>query len=170
MTAVPAHHKEIARHLQERFAGRPEICVYRDDDGKRPVPIAQCGGKDERFYSMIGVYDTALGIPSGQFELAALGKLPWLPNALVSSVYWLRDRQMTEWPLVCEDVIRSNHKSKYRHMAYIPSKYSFLVSSGAHIQWLLGVPITDWEIGLDMVTAQSKIDAVYPEWLHGENS
>jgi hypothetical protein len=170
MNPVPAHHKEIARHLQERFVGRTEICVYRDDDGKRPVPIAQCGAKNERFYSTIGLCDTGLGIPPGQFEFATLGKLPWLPNALVSSVYWLRDRQVTEWPLVCEDVVRINYKSKYRHMAYIPSSYSFLVSSGAHVQWLLGVPITDSEIDLDMITAKSKVDAVYPEWLHGENS
>jgi hypothetical protein len=170
MKSVPTHHKEIARHLQERFSGRAQTYVYRDDNGKRPVPIAQYGERDERFYSTIGVCDATLGIPSGRFEFAAVGNLPWLPNTLVSSVYWLRDRHLAEWPLVCEDVIRNNVRSTYRHMAYVPSKHSFLVSSGETVRWLLGVPIKDSEIGLDIAMAMSKIDAVYPRWFNDDSA
>lgn len=170
MKPVPNHHKEIVRHLQERFSGSAQVFVYRDDNGKRPVPIAQYGDGSDRFYSTIGICDAALQIPLGRFEFAALGKLSWLPNALASSVYWLKDRRLAEWPLVCEDVVKTNVRSTYRHMAYVPSEHSFLVSSAGAVRWLLGVPIKDSEIGLDVDTVISKINAVYPKWLNDDNA
>lgn len=72
--------------------------VYRDDYGKRLVPVGEFGSVNNRFYSTIGICDRKLQIPPGRFELAAIGAEKWLPNALVTSLYWLKDRIVEEWP------------------------------------------------------------------------
>ena len=65
-----------------------------------------------------------LQLPTGNFELAAYGTNKWLPNAVVSSIYWLRERACSDWPLICEDVVKDNAKSSYRYMAYVPSPFT----------------------------------------------
>lgn len=165
MKQVPQHHKDIVRHLCTKFPPPAQVLVYRDNQNKCPIPIAHYGATGNRFYSTVGICDTPLRIPPGRFEFAACGKLVWLPNALVGSIYWLWDRREKEWPLVCEDVVKHNAKSTYRHMAYVPSEYSFLPSAKGAVRWLLGVPITDSEISLDFDAVTAKVVKAYPKWL-----
>ena len=106
----PKHHKEIAKFLAEKTDGQPSVHEYRDDNGRRPLPVG-CFGL---LYSTIGACDTPQNIPSGCFEFVAFGKSKWLPNAVVSSIYWLKGRTISEWPVVCEDAVKQNVKSKYR--------------------------------------------------------
>lgn len=162
---VPAHHKEFVTHLRALVPDHFRATSYRDDYGKRPVMIGEFGPASHRLYSTIGVCDQTLRIPPGRFELATIGKLSWLPNALVSSVYWLKDRSVDEWPMVCEDVVRCNSRSTYRHMAYVPSGHSHGVSSGAPVSWLLGLPISDADIGISFIEASERVAAVFPAWL-----
>ncbi len=163
--SLPQHHKELVSHIKTMVPGHISAANYRDDHGKRPVMICEFGPKISRFYTTIGVCDASLSLPPGRFELATIGKLPWLPNALVSSVYWLKKRKVDEWPLVCEDVVRPNSRSTYRHMAYIPASYCHEVTSGPPVSWLLGVPVTDLEIGLSFSEAVARVAAVFPAWL-----
>ena len=162
---LPNHHKEIARFLKEQISGQPKIHEYRDDNGHRPVDVGCFGGS---FFSTIGACDTTQNIPSGCFEFAASGNSKWLPNAIVSSIYWLKSRTFSQWPLVCEDAVKQNVKSKYRHMAYIPSPFTLALSSGQNLQWLLGVPVTDLEINLSAGAVEQKARKLYPQWLFNE--
>lgn len=164
---LPIHHKEIAKFLNDQIAGQPKVHEYRDDYDHRPIPVGCFGGS---FFSSIGVCDTNQDIPNGCYEFAASGKLEWLPNAIVSSIYWLKGRSFTQWPLVCEDVVKQNAKSTYRHMAYIPSPFKLGLSSGQSVQWLLGVPVTDSEIGLSSNAIEQKAKDLYPEWLFHESA
>ena len=50
-------------------------------------------------------------------------------------------------------------------MAYIPSVYSLKLSTEEEVQWLLGVPITDKEIGATSNEIAEKARSIYPEWL-----
>lgn len=163
----PNHHKEIAKFLAEQIDGQPSVHEYRDDNGNRPLPVGCFGG---RFYSTIGSCDTPQNIPPGCFEFAAFGKNQWLPNAIVSSIYWLKGRAIPEWPLVCEDAVKQNVKSKYRHMAFVPSPLKLPLSTGQSIQWLLGVPITDSEVGASKETIEQKVKDLYPGWLFNESA
>lgn len=162
----PNHHKEIAKFLAEQTKGQPSVHEYRDDNGKRPLPVG-CFGS---LYSTIGGCDTPQNIPSGCFEFAAFGKNKWLPNALVSSIYWFKGRTISAWPVVCEDAVKQNVKSKYRHMAFVPSPFKLELSTGEGIQWLLGVPITDAEICSSKETIENKAKDLYPEWLFDETA
>ncbi|MBK6907587.1 MAG: hypothetical protein IPH08_11120 [Rhodocyclaceae bacterium] len=110
MRNPPEHHKAIVHHLRDRFSSRGKVFAYRDNNGKLPMLIAEFDCEAGRFYSTIGICDRKLPIPSGVHELAAIGKPPWLPNAVASSIYYLRGRSFDEWPLVCEDVVKSNAK------------------------------------------------------------
>ena len=111
MSDFPEHHKLIAKYLATKFGGAPKAHMYRDDFGNRPISIGAFGPATKRFYSTIGMCDECLRIPAGRFEFAALGKHQWLPNAVVTSVYWLRNRTFNSWPLVCEDAVKQNAKS-----------------------------------------------------------
>lgn len=162
--SVPQHHKDLAKHLRERLGDPGTVIIFRDNQGQRPVPIGHFGPAKLRFFSTIGICDSSLHIPKGHYEFAAIGKFAWLPNAVASSVYWIKDRSVDEWPLVCEDVIKQNAKSTYRHMVYIPSQYRFQVPCGPSIEWLLGAPIKDSEIALDLNEASQKIRKLYPSW------
>ncbi len=163
--SIAAHHKEIAKHLRKQFGEPASVANYRDDYGQRSIAIGAFGPAKSRFYSTIGICDRSFGIPSGRFEFAAAGALDWLPNALASSVYWLDDRHVEEWPLVCEDVVMAKVKRTYRHMGYFPSIYQYAVPEGAPVQWLLGVPLKDSEVGLSAAGIMRKIADVYPGWL-----
>ncbi len=162
---IPDHHKNLAKHLRERFAGPATVVVYRDNQGNRPIPIGEFGSGKDRFLSTIGVCDIALSIPGGRYEFAAMGKSAWLPNAIASSIYWLEDREIDGWPLVCEDVIRQNAVSTYRHMVYVPSGYACRLPAGPAVRWLLGAPIKDSEIALGFDEAAQKAGALFPSWL-----
>lgn len=165
MAPPPEHHKEIARYLAGTFDTKPKVLVYRDDWGNRPLPIGEFGLATNRFYSTIGICDSALRIPKGRFELAAIGEAKWLPNALATSLYWLNDRTVDAWPMVCEDSVKQNARSTYRHMAFVPSRYELSLSVGAPVSWLLGVPLRDSEIGIDFENLWQKALAIYPKWL-----
>lgn len=167
LLSVAAHHKAIAKHLHEQFGEPASVANYRDDYRQRPIAIGAFGPAKSRFFSTIGICDRSFKIPTGRFEFAAAGALDWLPNALASSVYWLDDRHIEEWPLVCEDVVKANVKSTYRHMGYFPSIYQFAVKEGAPVQWLLGVPLKDSEVGLNAAEIKKKVVDVYPGWLWG---
>lgn len=162
---VPAHYKELARYMRDFFGEPSSIAAYRDNNGKRRIDIGAFGASPKRFYSTIGVCDQKLGIPAGRFELAATGDHEWLPNALASSLYWLRDRTIESWPMVCEDTVRHNAKSTYRHMVFVPSVHSFPISSGDPVQWLLGIPIKDSEISIDLHTTRQKALKLFPEFM-----
>lgn len=170
MKPVPQHHKDIFRHLGAKFPPPADVFTYLNNQNKCPIPIAHYGATGNRFYSTIGVCDMTLPIPAGRFEFAAFGKLSWLPNALASSIYWLKGRRVKDWPLVCEDVVKHNTKSTYRHMAYVPSQYSFSPSAKGAVHWLLGVPITDSEISLDFEEALAKSIKAFPKWLTNKAS
>lgn len=163
--AIPGHHKEIFKHLLGRFDGEATVHDYRDNAGKHPVAIGAFGPSKSRFYSTIGICDRKLKIPSGRFELAAIGASEWLPNALASSLYWLRERRIENWPMVCEDTVKTNAKSTYRHMAYVPSAYEFVVSKGKPVRWLLGIPLKDAEIGIEIAEVWESVRAKYPTWI-----
>lgn len=161
----PAHHKEVARYLRDVMPGDANVTLYRDNAGKRPIPIGQFGASGSPFFSTVGAFDDPKEIPAGDYEFAACGGLDWLPNAIASSIYWLKGRQVEEWPLVCEDVVRDNARSTYRHMAYVPSEVDLLLSTGQRIQWLLGVPITDKEISLAFDDIVQKARVKFPNWV-----
>lgn len=163
----PDHHKELAKFLKERSRGDSTVTVYRDNSGNRPVPIGQFGTE---FYSTIGAMDMQLHLPCANVEFAAYGKSDWLPNALASSIYWLKGRECDEWPLVCEDVVKDNAKSNYRHMAYVPSPFRLELSTGQEVKWLLGIPINDSEIGIQKEDVLERASQKYPAWLMRETA
>ncbi|USD22789.1 hypothetical protein MJO52_06530 [Microbulbifer variabilis] len=158
----PSHHRELANFLKENSDGNPSVTAYRDKNGNRPIPIGQFG---RNFFSTIGACDIGLPLPAGSFEFSASGSNEWLPNSLASSLYWLAERACDEWPLVCEDVVKENVKSIYRHMAYVPSPFALKLSTGQMVKWLLGVPITDNEISISERAVLEKAQKTYPEWL-----
>lgn len=162
---IPEHHKEIADYLRSKVGGDPIVTAYRDRNSKRPLPIGQFGLSRARFYSTIGALDLGLKLPAGDFEFAACGTLDWLPNVVASSVYWLEERACTDWPLVCEDVVRDNAKSRYRHMAYVPSSHSLALSTGQRLRWLLGIPLSDNQIAIPLAEVREKARTAFPDWL-----
>ena len=166
----PQHHKEVALFLRDKFEGNVKVTDYMDNNNINPVPIGEFGSRKKCFSSTIGAFDMKLKLPEGNYELASYGDLKWLPNALASSIYWLKERKIEVWPLVCEDVVKHNAKSTYRHMAYIPSDFSTTVSTGQKVQWLLGIPITDKEINISSEKMALITRSVYPEWLFNENA
>lgn len=165
---VPEHHKEIVKYLRERTSEGAKVFEYHDDHGKRRIHVASFGKKADKLISTVGACDKSYGNPPAHYEFAAFGSTEWLPNALVSSVYWLASRSIDEWPLVCEDVVRQNVRSPYRHMAYLPSAAAFQPpSANFSIRWLLGVPIRDSEISWDIEALNERARNIYPSWLLG---
>jgi hypothetical protein len=161
----PVTHKLLAGHLRDRVGGDASVVVYRDNDGKRPIAVGTFGAGAQRLHSTIGIFEQTLPVPSGAYELAAFGPEPWLPNTLASSVYWLKGRDTDAWPLVCEDVVSQNTRSRFRHMAYTPSHYAHELAVGVVVRWLLGVPISDKDIGISRVELNVRATKVYPSWL-----
>jgi hypothetical protein len=164
----PDHHKEVARQLRQLMPGEANVSAYRDEYGRRPIPIGRFKSTRGLFYSTIGAFDNPKDLPAGDFEFAAAGRLAWLPNAIASSIYWLKERKVADWPLICEDAVRHNVRSPYRHMAYIPSAFRLVLSTGQQVQWLLGVPIKDKEIGVDIGDVMEKAKREHPSWLFRE--
>jgi len=163
--ATPKHHKEIANFLKNKIGGDAKVVAYRDNNNANPVPVGLFGSGKHRFISTIGALDRQLDLPTGHFEFASYGGYDWLPNVVASSIYWLKDRTISEWPLVCEDVVKDNTKSTYRHMAYVPSVFSLLLSTEQEVKWLLGVPITDSDITISASELYERAHHIYPEWL-----
>jgi len=166
----PKHHKELAKFLHAQAGGDAKITIFRDNNDAHPIPIGQFGSGKKRLYSTIGAFELNLRLPDGNFEFAACGDIKWLPNVLASSIYWMDKRSFDAWPLVCEDVVKHNARSAYRHMAYVPSVHAVSVSTKQEIRWLLGVPISDKEIGLSFEEVLAKARSAYPEWLFQVNS
>lgn len=161
----PKHHKELAKFLHVKLGGDAKITIFRDNDDGHPIPVGEFGSGKKRLYSTIGAFELNLRLPEGNFEFAACSEFSWLPNVLASSIYWMDKRSFDAWPLICEDVVKHNTRSIYRHIAYVPSVYALTVSTKQKIQWLLGVPISDKEIGLSFEEVWAKARSVYPEWL-----
>lgn len=170
MASPPKQHKEVAKHLNTLIGGDVKICIYRDSNGNRPVPVGTFGTGKNRFHSTIGAFDSPKELPVGLFEFATMGSAAWLPNALTSSIYWMKDRACEHWPLVCEDVIRDNVKSKFRHMAYIPSVAALVLSDGRTVRWLLGVPITDQKLTIGSDEVMKEALNIFPSWLFKANA
>ena len=162
---IPEHHRQIAKYVAGQFAGKPKVGVYHDDHGKRAVPIGEHGPATHRFYTTIGMCDEEFGLPEGVYEFATVGALAWLPDAIVSSVHWLKGRSFEEWPLVCEDAVRQNVKSTYWHMAYVPSPFTLQLGDGRRVRWLLGTPITDAQRGLGVGELEGTVREAFPAWL-----
>jgi hypothetical protein len=167
MDAPPPSHKLLAAHLKERFDGEASVALYRDNQGSRPVPIGTFGSGKHCFHSTIGVFQEPLSLPNGPYELSALGSQTWLANALATSLYWIRERSSDSWPLVCEDAVRQNARSTFRHMAFLPSAHAFEVTPGVLVRWLLGVALTDKEIALPAAEVHARVAKKYPAWLVG---
>jgi hypothetical protein len=165
VTPPPATHKLLVTHLRDRVGGEFRVVVYRDNNGKQPIPVGTFGAGTSCLHSTIGAFEQRLPVPPGAYELAACGPQPWLPNALASSIYWLKGRSIDEWPLVCEDVVRHNARSRFRHMAYVPSSYAIEVAPGMSVRWLLGVPISDKDIGVSNGDVTMRVAEIYPSWL-----
>ncbi|MEM9283753.1 MAG: hypothetical protein AAGA96_18175 [Verrucomicrobiota bacterium] len=161
----PEQHKEVAKYLKGQIGGDVAVSAFRDSNGNRPIPIGQFGSGSDVFYSTIGAFDSPKSLPAGDFEFAAIGSLSWLPDAIASSIYWLSERSCEAWPLVCEDVVRDNVRSNYRHMAFMPSPATFDLSDGRSIRWLLGVPVTDRQIGIEENEVFREAQSHYPAWL-----
>lgn len=166
----PAHHKEVARFLREVMPGEFNVTAYRGNYGKLPIAIGQFQAAGGQFFSTIGALDEPKVIPAGDYEFAAFGTLEWLPNSVASSIYWLKGREVAEWPLVCEDVVCDNASSSYRHVAYVPSTARLSLSTGQQVQWLLGVPITDKDICIAVESVTERAKAKYPEWVFKETA
>src|SRR5690606_37587013 len=130
-----------------------------------PVVVGTFGADARRLHSTIGIFEETLPVPPGTYELAAFGSDAWLPNALASSIYWLKGRETEAWPLVCENVVRQNARSRFRHMAYAPSRYAHELAPGVVVRWLLGVPISDKDIGISHVELSMRATKIYPSWL-----
>jgi len=160
----PTHHKDLAKFLKSKFEGSCNVRLYWDEYETRSIPVATHESTHSTFYSTIGVCDKKLSTPSGHFEFASIGKLPWLPNALVSSLFWFEGRSIEDWPLVCEDVVKLNARSTYRHMVFVPSECAFVSSAGFSIQWLLGIPIKDSELQISAAEVNRRVREIYPEW------
>lgn len=166
--SIPIHHKEIVKYFREFAPGHFRAINYGDNSGRRTVMVAEFGKESSPLFSTVGLCDESLPIPVKQVELAAIGKHSWLPNALASSAFWLADRNVESWPLVCEDVVMDNAKSTYRHMAYVPSNHCYVASEVGQISWLLGFPITDTDVGLQLPEALKRAKSIYPQWLSNE--
>lgn len=160
----PAHHIEVAKFLASKTEGKPKVLIFRDNQDERPIPIGFYGEGKKKLYSTIGAFDSPKQIPEGNFEFTAVGELDWLPNAIATSIYWLANRSFEEWPLVCEDAVKQNVRSTYRHMAFVPSDFSLSVSTGQNIQWLLGIPITDNDISISYEECLERVKSIYPDW------
>lgn len=160
----PAHHIEVAKFLASKSKGKPKVLMFRDNQGERPIPIGFYGKGKKKLYSTIGAFDSPKQLPRGNFEFAAFGDLDWLPNAIVSSIYWLTNRSFDEWPLVCEDAVKQNVRSTYRHMAFIPADFVLKVSTNQSIRWLLGIPITDNDISISLKECVKRVEEIYPDW------
>ena len=163
--AIPEHHKELANFLRTQFGGVPKVTAYHDESGKRTTTIGEFQTSSGLFYSTIGECDSIYSIPDGSFEFAVIGSLSWLPNALASAVFWLEERSTSDFPLICEDIIRPNAKSTYRHLAFCPSKYAYTTSAGHTVQWLLGIPIKDSDISLSSDDHFNLAYKLCPAWL-----
>jgi len=50
-------------------------------------------------------------------------------------------------------------------MAFISSLSGFELPTGFEIKWLLGVPITDSEISLDLWEVKDKAQKLFPAWM-----
>jgi len=161
----PETYKQLVSHLRERIGGEWSVVAYGDNQERRRTLVGAFGSGKNRFYSTVGVFEKRLPIPQGSFELAAFGNQAWLPNSLASSLYWLEGRNIDAWPLVCEDVVRHNAASRYRHIAYVPSSYKLELAPSQSIQWLLGVPLSDKEIGLTSEEVGARATKIYPNWL-----
>lgn len=164
-TAAP-HHRELAQYLRDRFDGHATVSAYRDNQDLRPVPIGTFGAGPARFYSTIGLCDRTFAGISGQ-ELATCGVHDWLPNALASAVYWLQDRGTGRRPIVCEDVVRHNARSAYRHLGFVSASFSYTAPSGPRIGWLLGVPLENSLIGVTEEELLAEAKLAYPAWFFG---
>ena len=55
-------------------------------------------------------------------------------------------------------------------MGYAASKHSLGVSAVGEVRWLLGIPLKDSEIGLDLEQMIAKVDAIYPAWFNAGNA
>ena len=161
-------HKEIARKLLECIGGKPKVVIYDDASSGNRVAIGEYGKKNCRVYSTIGLFEKKFSIPSGSFEFALAGPQEWLPLTVVTTLMWLKGRAIKEWPLVCEDVIRPNAKSTYRHIAYIPSDFTFTVSSGKKVRWLAGVPVTDNDISISAEELKKRCRKVFPDFFFAD--
>lgn len=165
---VPPHHKQIAIHLREHAGNPAKVIAYHDNEGRNEVAIGSFGSGKATLHSTIGVCDRELNLPLRHTELMAIGDVEWIPNVLASSIYWLKERSFSEWPLVCEDVVKQNAKSTYRHMLFIPAGASPLLSSGFQANWLLGFPLRDSQIQMGIGAATEKAKEMYPAWLFSE--
>jgi hypothetical protein len=162
--AVAPHHRELAQYLRDRFDGHATVSAYRDNQDLRPVPIGTFGAGPARFYSTIGMADRTFATGTGH-ELATFGIHDWLPNALASAVYWLEDRGTGRLPLVCEDVVRQNARSRYRHLGFVRSTFVYAAPSGPRSSWLLGIPIADSRINVTEDELLGEARQIYPTWL-----
>lgn len=160
-------HREIAKKLLERIGGEPKVVIYDDASGGNRVAIGEYGKKNCRVYSTIGLFEKKSGIPSGSFEFALAGPQEWLPLTVVTTLIWLKRRTIREWPLVCEDVIRPNAGSTYRHIAYIPSDFELTLSTGKRVRWLIGVPVTDKDISITESDVKKRCRKVFPDLFFG---
>lgn len=160
--------KQIAQFLRAK-SGEEKFTVfmYRDNAGDNPVPIA---GAKKTFFSTVGTHTQSFDLPEQPVEFLTYCNEDWAPNALASSVYWLKERSCDAWPLVCEDVIADNTKkpTDYRHMAFIPAPWVMetdMTENSQPIKWLMGVPLTDDELQFSMAEVARRISKTYPEWL-----
>lgn len=164
MTTVSDLQKQIAQFLRAKSGEKDfTVFMYRDNAGNNPVPIASA---EKTFYSTVGMSEQTFNTPEHPVEFLTYSTEKWAPNALASSVYWLKDHSCDAWPLVCEDVIADNAKAptNLRHMAYIPA--SWVMDTGNQtIKFLLGVPLTDDETQFTMADVAKRISKTYPDWL-----
>jgi hypothetical protein len=166
----PIHHKELVQFLKGKCEGAVSVHLYWDEYETRSIPIAAIESSKETLYSTLGVCDKKLAAPTGHYEFASIGNLPWLPNVLASSLFWFEERSCEDWPLICEDVVKLNARSTYRHMMFVPSEYAFVSSAGFSIRWLLGIPVKDSELQFSAIEAYSRAKESYPEWLFNSHA
>lgn len=157
-------HKEIAKHIADLGGADASVHQYRDNAGRNPVLVAAAGPKEHRLYSTVGVSDRQLSLPAARAELALIGSYPWLPNALASTLYWLRDRSFTDWPVVCEDVVKHNTKGPYHHLAFCLADAQLVTEGGRSVNWLVGIPIRDSDILVTADDCLSQARKAFPHW------
>jgi hypothetical protein len=160
------HHKELVKQLDAKLDGLVSVFEFHDNAGQNGIPIATFRHGKQHLHLTVGLSDTECGAPPGHYEMALAGHLAWMPNALASSRFWLGKHPQTAWPVVCEDVVRDNAKSVYRHVGFVPSKRALRIKTAPDLSLkrrvMLGIPLRDKEISLTRAELYERASALYP--------
>jgi hypothetical protein len=76
-------------------------------------------------------------------------------------VNWHRGTVVNDRVTDC-DTVKNKRQEYMRHMAFVPSSHEYFVSKGRPVRWLLGVPLKDTGIDMDIVDIRKHVRDKYP--------